>query len=99
MKEALFPLYSLPPSADDEWQEITLASEPSEPFSHKILIKFLQLKLDLEVEPIFASLALYDAKEKKKVRCLKIQKLRMMWNISTVQTVCLLLIKIIFTDV
>ncbi|XP_011501940.1 PREDICTED: dedicator of cytokinesis protein 7 [Ceratosolen solmsi marchali] len=66
-QEALFPLYALPTSSDDEWQEITLATEPLEPFSHKILIKCLQLKLELEVEPIFASLALYDAKEKKKV--------------------------------
>ena len=66
-KEALFPLYALPTSADDEWQEITLASEPAEPFSHKILIKCLQLKLELEVEPIFACMALYDSKEKKKV--------------------------------
>ncbi|KAL7303214.1 hypothetical protein TKK_0004415 [Trichogramma kaykai] len=66
-QEALFSLYSLPPSADDEWQEITLPSEPTEPFAHKILVKCLQLKLDLEVEPIFASLALYDSKEKKKL--------------------------------
>ncbi|XP_058798618.1 dedicator of cytokinesis protein 7 [Phymastichus coffea] len=66
-QEALFPLYSLPTPSDDEWQEIMLASEPSEPFSHKIHIKCLQLKLELEVEPIFACMALYDAKEKKKV--------------------------------
>jgi hypothetical protein len=66
-KEALFPLYALPTSSDDEWQELTHVAEPSEPFSHKILVKCLQLKLELEVEPIFASLALYDAKEKKKV--------------------------------
>ncbi|XP_061934172.1 dedicator of cytokinesis protein 7 isoform X2 [Apis cerana] len=66
-QEALFPLYTPPTSPDDEWQEIGIAPEPTEPFSHKILVKCLQLKLELEVEPIFASLALYDAKEKKKV--------------------------------
>lgn len=67
----MFPLYAPPTSPDDEWQEINPALEPSEPFSHKILIKCLQLKLELEVEPIFASLALYDAREKKKVRVLE----------------------------
>ena len=40
---------------------------PSEPNRHKILVKCLSLKLELEIEPIFASLALYDAKEKKKL--------------------------------
>ncbi|KAF7997149.1 hypothetical protein HCN44_005426 [Aphidius gifuensis] len=66
-QDGLFPLYSPPTSPDDEWSEINPALEPSEPFSHRILIKCLQLKLDLEVEPIFATIALYDAKEKKKV--------------------------------
>lgn len=66
-QEAFFPLYSPPASLDDEWHEINVALEPSESFSHKILVKCLQLKLELEVEPIFASFALYDAKEKKKV--------------------------------
>lgn len=66
-QEALFPLYAPPTSPDDEWQEISVAPEPTEPFAHKILVKCLQLKLELEVEPIFAILALYDAREKKKV--------------------------------
>lgn len=66
-QDGLFPLYTSPNSSDDQWQEITPAPEPSHPFSHRLLIKCLQLKLDLEVEPIFAILALYDAKEKKKV--------------------------------
>lgn len=66
-QEALFPLYTPPASQDDEWQEFNAAPEPSEIFSHRILVKCLQMKLELEVEPIFASLALYDAKEKKKV--------------------------------
>ncbi|KAG7203876.1 hypothetical protein KM043_017930 [Ampulex compressa] len=62
-QEAIFPLYAM----EDEWQEVAPALEPADIFSHKILVKCLQLKLDLEVEPIFASLALYDAKEKKKI--------------------------------
>ncbi|KAI1280634.1 Dedicator of cytokinesis protein 7 [Halotydeus destructor] len=40
---------------------------PSEHFGNRIYAKCLTLKLDLEIEPIFASLALYDAKEKKKL--------------------------------
>ena len=40
---------------------------PSEPNRHKVLVKCLSLKLELEIEPIFASMALYDAKEKKKL--------------------------------
>jgi len=46
-----------------------------ETFAHKILVKCLQLKLELEVEPIFANLALYDAREKKKVYLLAIDVL------------------------
>ena len=63
----MFPLYAPPTSLDDEWQEINVAPEPAEPFAHRVLVKCLQLKLELEVEPIFACFALYDAKEKKKV--------------------------------
>lgn len=33
-----------------------------------VILMFLTFRLELEMEPIFASLALYDAKEKKKVR-------------------------------
>ncbi|KAK0179557.1 hypothetical protein PV327_005299 [Microctonus hyperodae] len=66
-QEALFLLYAPSTTPDDELQEINMALEPSEVFAHRIFIKCLQLKLELEVEPIFASFALYDAKEKKKV--------------------------------
>ncbi|XP_008560858.1 dedicator of cytokinesis protein 7 [Microplitis demolitor] len=66
-QDAIFPLYTPSNCQDDEWQESSPALEPSELFSHKILIKCLQLKLELEVEPIFASFALYDAKEKRKL--------------------------------
>lgn len=43
------------------------AEVPIEHQGHRILIKCLQLKLELEVEPIFASMAIYDAKERKKI--------------------------------
>lgn len=43
------------------------AEMPIEAIGHRILVRCLQLKLELEVEPIFASMALYDAKERKKI--------------------------------
>lgn len=43
------------------------AEVPTEHQGHRILVKCLQLKLELEVEPIFASMAIYDAKERKKI--------------------------------
>ncbi|XP_074640781.1 dedicator of cytokinesis protein 7-like [Tubulanus polymorphus] len=62
----LFPLF--PPQDEEEWVERRVMGEvPREHFGHRVLIKCLQLKLELEIEPIFASMALYDAKEKKKI--------------------------------
>lgn len=43
------------------------AEMPFEHIGHRFLVKCLQLKLELEVEPIFASMAIYDAKERKKI--------------------------------
>lgn len=43
------------------------AVPPSEPLGHRMLVKCLQLTLDIEVEPLFGSMSLYDAKERKKV--------------------------------
>ena len=64
--EILFSLY--PPSAYEEPLEKRLPADiPSEHAGHKILVKIHQLKLDLEVEPVFATMALYDVKEKKKI--------------------------------
>nr|XP_014087312.1 dedicator of cytokinesis protein 7 isoform X2 [Bactrocera oleae] len=65
-QEALFTLY---PEADPEdIIERRLPAEiPMEHLGHRILVKCLQLRLELEVEPIFATMAIYDAKERKKI--------------------------------
>ncbi|XP_071439283.1 dedicator of cytokinesis protein 7 [Hetaerina americana] len=65
-QDALFSLF--PTQEEEEIIERRFPAEiPSEHIGHRILVKCLQLKLDLEVEPIFAIMALYDAKEKKKI--------------------------------
>ncbi len=43
------------------------AFEPMENIKHRILVQCNKLELNLAIEPIFASVALYDAKERKKV--------------------------------
>ncbi len=66
-QEALFSLFN-EESDDCELIEKRIPAEiPMEHLGNRILVKCLQLKLELEVEPIFASMALYDAKEKKKL--------------------------------
>ncbi|XP_065206218.1 dedicator of cytokinesis protein 7 [Planococcus citri] len=65
-QEALMLLY--PPSDIEDFVERRAHPEmPVESLTHRILVKFSQLKLELEVEPIFASIALYDCKERRKV--------------------------------
>ncbi len=62
-------LFSFYPLQDDE-DLIELRPQitpPNEPNRHRILVKCLTLRLELEIEPIFASLALYDARERKKL--------------------------------
>ncbi|XP_078252208.1 dedicator of cytokinesis protein 8 isoform X2 [Rhinoraja longicauda] len=62
-------LFALCPPADEEDAiEIRPAPDcPKEHTGHRILIKCQILKFEIEVEPMFASLALYDLKEKKKI--------------------------------
>ncbi|XP_055386415.1 dedicator of cytokinesis protein 7 [Condylostylus longicornis] len=64
-----YSLFSLYPEADpeDAIEKRIPAEIPVEHLGHRIVVKCLQLKLELEVEPIFASMAIYDAKEKKKI--------------------------------
>ncbi|XP_072936330.1 dedicator of cytokinesis protein 7 [Epargyreus clarus] len=53
---------------EEEAVERRLAAEmPCELMGHRIMVVCHQLKLELDVEPLFASMALYDAKEKKKL--------------------------------
>lgn len=64
--ESLFSMYE----TTDEEEKIERrppALVPQEHFGHRILVKCLNLKLELEFEPIFACMALYDSKEKKKI--------------------------------
>ena len=42
-------------------------SEPLEHIKHRILVQCNKLELNLQIEPIFASMAVYDAKERKKI--------------------------------
>lgn len=65
-QESLFPLYS-DIDVEDAIERRIPAEMPGEHIGHRIMIKCLQLKLELEVEPIFASMAIYDAKERKKI--------------------------------
>ena len=65
--EALFSLYP----EQDEFTMVerrTIAEIPAEIQGHRILVKCLELSLSLtDVEPIFASMALYDVRERRKV--------------------------------
>lgn len=66
-QESLFTL-TMYQDVDEDVVEKRLPAEiPFEHTGHRFLVKCLQLKLELEVEPIFASMAIYDAKERKKI--------------------------------
>uniref|UniRef100_A0A4W3I227 Dedicator of cytokinesis 8 n=1 Tax=Callorhinchus milii TaxID=7868 RepID=A0A4W3I227_CALMI len=62
-------LFALFPSAEEEDAvEIRPAPDcPKEHLGYRILVKCQTIKFEIEVEPMFASLALYDLKEKKKI--------------------------------
>lgn len=64
--ESLFSVYHVT-EGEEPIERRLLAEPPSEHLGHRVLVKCLQLKLEIEVEPIFATMALYDAKEKKKL--------------------------------
>ncbi|KAL5279484.1 DOCK6 family protein [Megaselia abdita] len=65
-QESFFGFYQ--DQCDEDIVERRIPAEiPMEHSGHRILVKCLDLHLELEVEPIFASMAIYDAKEKKKV--------------------------------
>ncbi|KAL1514145.1 hypothetical protein ABEB36_003452 [Hypothenemus hampei] len=65
-------LFSLTPNdlQNDEQERVEKrlpAPVPCEHLGHRVLVKCLQLTTDIEIEPLFASMALYDSKERKKV--------------------------------
>ncbi|GAB1288661.1 Dedicator of cytokinesis protein 7 [Apodemus speciosus] len=62
-------LFALHPSPDEEEpiERLSVPEVPKEHFGQRLLVKCLSLKFEIEIEPIFASLALYDVKEKKKI--------------------------------
>ncbi|PVD22808.1 hypothetical protein C0Q70_16064 [Pomacea canaliculata] len=62
-------IFSLYPLAEEEEpvERRTLPEIPREHFGHRILVKCLKLTLEMEVEPVFVSMALYDSRERKKI--------------------------------
>uniref|UniRef100_A0A663N894 Dedicator of cytokinesis C/D N-terminal domain-containing protein n=1 Tax=Athene cunicularia TaxID=194338 RepID=A0A663N894_ATHCN len=62
-------LLSLYPSVDeDDAVEIRpVPDRPKEHLGNRILVKLQTLKFDIEIEPLFACIALYDIKERKKI--------------------------------
>ncbi|XP_068092049.1 dedicator of cytokinesis protein 8 isoform X2 [Hyperolius riggenbachi] len=62
-------LFALSPPMDDEdTVEIRpLPDCPKEHMGYRIMVKLHTLKFDIDVEPLFVSIALYDCKERKKI--------------------------------
>ncbi|XP_012734020.1 dedicator of cytokinesis protein 7 isoform X2 [Fundulus heteroclitus] len=56
-----------PPDEDEAVEKCSLPEVPKEHCGQRIMVKCLSLKFEIEIEPIFGSLALYDIKEKKKI--------------------------------
>ncbi|XP_054859895.1 dedicator of cytokinesis protein 6 [Eublepharis macularius] len=60
---ALYPA----PDEEEAVERCSVPEVPKEHFGQRILVKCLSLKFEIDIEPIFGSLALYDVKEKKKI--------------------------------
>ncbi|GAB1293953.1 Dedicator of cytokinesis protein 6 [Apodemus speciosus] len=63
---ALLTLYPAP-DEDEAVERCSRPEPPREHFGQRILVKCLSLKFEIEIEPIFGTLALYDVREKKKI--------------------------------
>ncbi|XP_075403417.1 dedicator of cytokinesis protein 6 isoform X3 [Tenrec ecaudatus] len=63
---ALLALYPAP-DEDEAVERCSRPEPPREHFGQRILVKCLSLKFEIEIEPIFGILALYDMREKKKI--------------------------------
>ncbi|KAI1900071.1 hypothetical protein AGOR_G00046260 [Albula goreensis] len=62
----LFALY--PPADEEDAVEIrSIPDCPKEHIGHRILLRVQTIKFEVDIEPLFATLALYDLKEKKKI--------------------------------
>ncbi|XP_063043181.1 dedicator of cytokinesis protein 7-like isoform X2 [Engraulis encrasicolus] len=55
------------PDEDEAVERCSLPEIPKEHMGQRIMVKCLSLKFEIEIEPIFGTLALYDIKEKKKI--------------------------------
>ncbi|XP_030052865.1 dedicator of cytokinesis protein 6 isoform X2 [Microcaecilia unicolor] len=60
---SLFPA----PDEDEAVERCSVPEIPKEHFGQRILVKCISLKFEIEIEPIFGILALYDVREKKKI--------------------------------
>uniref|UniRef100_A0A8C5LQ60 Dedicator of cytokinesis 6 n=1 Tax=Leptobrachium leishanense TaxID=445787 RepID=A0A8C5LQ60_9ANUR len=65
-RSQILALYSAP-DEDEAVERTSVPEVPKEHFGQRILVKCLSLKFEIEIEPIFCVMALYDAKEKKKI--------------------------------
>nr|CAH7724340.1 unnamed protein product [Callosobruchus chinensis] len=68
--EALFALTSsndMQYEAGEGIEKRLPATPPYEHLGHRVLVKCQQLTMEVEIEPLFASMALYDCKERKKI--------------------------------
>ncbi|KAF5914368.1 hypothetical protein HPG69_000479 [Diceros bicornis minor] len=63
---ALLALYPAP-EEDEAVERCSHPEPPREHFGQRILVKCLSLKFEIEIEPIFGILALYDVRERKKI--------------------------------
>lgn len=67
-KSRLKDVFALQSQEDDDFIDRRLPAEiPMEHMGHRISIKFLQLKFEIDIEPIFCTAAIYDAKERRKI--------------------------------
>ncbi|XP_065185199.1 dedicator of cytokinesis protein 7-like [Sycon ciliatum] len=64
---SLFSLYPFHEELENHIENRPSAPPPAEQVGCRLLVKCLDLQLELEVEPFFAVMALYDVREKKKI--------------------------------
>ncbi|XP_078411952.1 dedicator of cytokinesis protein 7-like isoform X1 [Cetorhinus maximus] len=65
----LVDLFALYPQSDEEeaLHHRVIPQSPCEQFGQRLQINFLEFKFEIEIEPLFLILALYDLKERKKI--------------------------------